>query len=177
VAPSEFRDGIPVYERALGYNLSLIVEGKPGPSRQAVGISADPFHPSGRPDIQPIVSAPLGANPTTAVCDVPPQPSIGGVPASPSFDNTAGISNAISDLACRFVDGHGNSIARTASGEACTSFNGDFHFVGDGTTVQFCALVEQYWAFRTGETMFTVELRDQAGNLSAPASIIISVRH
>jgi hypothetical protein len=159
----------------LGYNFVLVVEGKPGPSRIPVGSSSDPFDPSGRPDLQPIVSEPLGANPTTAVCDVPPQTMIGGVPASASFANTPGTSAAISDLACRFVDGRGNSMGSVSSGEACTLFEGIPSFVKQGTTVQFCATIEEFWAFRPGDTLFSVLLRDQSGNVGPPMSIIIRV--
>lgn len=168
-------DHIPIYKQPLGYNFYLIVEGKPGPSRVPVGTSSDGFDSSGRPDLQPIVSQPLGAKATADVCDVPPKLMIGGVPASPSFDNTKTISAAISDLACRFVDGRGNPMGVVSSLEACTLFEGIPGFVMRGTTVQFCASIEEYFKFRPGDTLFSVELRDQSEKVGPAKSIIIRV--
>jgi len=169
-------EGVPIYERPFGFGFTLVAEGKPGPSRRPVGTFSfrwDPGDPSVRPDIEVILSRPLGDG-SLAVCDNAP-PSTGGVPASASFAQTQAISDAINDLGCRFVDGSGNPRGRSA-GEACTRFpDGEFRFVGDGTTVQFCAPVVEWFAFPPGDTLVTVRLRDIAGDSSSPLRMIIRV--
>ncbi|OFV86555.1 MAG: hypothetical protein A3J75_04945 [Acidobacteria bacterium RBG_16_68_9] len=168
-----------IYERPFGSNFTVVVEGKPGPSRRPVGRSAfnyDPFDPSVRPDLQIIVSNPLGHNPTRRVCDNTPG-QIGGVPASMSFGETQLISDAINDFACRFVNGSNEPVGR-AAGEACTrlSDDGEQRFAGEGSTVQFCATIPVDFAFPPGETVVTVRLRDASGATGPPASVIVRVR-
>jgi hypothetical protein len=155
----------------------LVVEAKPGPSRKNVALStfdSDEFDPSTRPDFEMIVSRPLG-NGSTDVCDNM-LPFFGGVPASTSFDETQPISNAVNDLGCRFVNGSGDTKGRTVA-EACTMFeDGNFGFVGTGTTVQFCALVAEPFSFPVGDTVVTVRVRDITGAPSPPASFVVRVQ-
>jgi len=120
-----------------------------------------------------IVSRPLGDG-SLAVCDNVP-PFTGGVPASASFDVTQAISDAINDLGCRFVDGAGNPSGRPP-GEACTRFpDGEYRVVGEGTTVQFCSTVVEFFMFSPGDTLVSVRLRDAAGDRSSPMQLIIRV--
>lgn len=147
----------------------------------------DPQDPTARPDLQVEVSQPLG-NGSTAVCDDTPS-NPGGVPAvnPPNFSFTQPISDAINDLGCRFVDGTGQPVGRTSSGDACTiTAQGTFQFVctlasSPGctvatSTIQFCGPINQPLAFPTGDTLITVMLRDVAGNLSMPGQMIIRVQ-
>jgi hypothetical protein len=169
-------EGVPIYERPFGSGFSIVAEGKPGPSRKAVGMRSyhwDPDDPSARPDIEIIVSRPLG-NGSLAVCDNIP-PFVGGVPAATGFEMTQAIADALNDLGCRFVDGAGNPSGRSAA-EACTRFpDGEFRFAGQGTTVQFCAPVVEFFSFPPGDTLITVRLRDITGASSPPSQLIVRV--
>jgi hypothetical protein len=169
--------GWPIYERELGYLFSVVVEAKPGPSRRPVGLSAFNFNasdPNVRPDFEIIVSRPLGDG-SAAVCDNM-LPMIGGVPASPNFNATQAISNAINDFACRFVNGAGLPRGRS-SGEACTLFgDGEYRFVVGSSTAQFCAGIAEPFGFAIGDTIVTVRVRDVAGNPSAETSFVVRVR-
>jgi hypothetical protein len=168
---------IPIYERPFGYGFTLVVEGKPGPSRRRVGISSfnwDPWDAAVRPDLEIIVSRPLGDG-STVVCDNEP-PLTGGVPASGSFDVAQPISDAINDFACRFLNGSGQPLARSQS-EACTRFpDGEFRFSDESSTVQFCAKIVEFFAFPVGDTLVTARLRDVAGDSSSPFQLVVRVK-
>ncbi|MEO8601575.1 MAG: hypothetical protein ABI629_03260 [bacterium] len=169
--------GWPIYERPFGYAFSLVVEAKPGPSRKQVGKTAfdvDQTDPTVRPDLEVIVSRPLG-NGSAAVCDNE-LPIIGGIPASPSFDVTQPISNAINDLGCRFDNGSNNPGGRSASGDACTLFeDGNFNFVNSATTVQFCALIAEPFAFPVGDTVVSAQVHDATGRPGPAASFVVRI--
>lgn len=182
-------DGIPIYERLLGTSMRLLVEARPGNSRRRVGTSVleyDPEDPSVRPDLQIQVNRPLG-NGSPEVCDNS-LPLIGGIPAidPPDFEITDAVSAALSDLGCRFVDGQGVPGDRGPS-EACTSFpDGNFGFVcgssaslpceNGRSTVQFCSdFVVTGWGFPPGDTLVTVQLRDEAMNIGVPAQMIVRI--
>ncbi|HSP96472.1 MAG TPA: hypothetical protein VL049_04410 [Candidatus Dormibacteraeota bacterium] len=168
--------GWPIYERSFGYAFSLVVEAKPGPSHRPVGLNAfrsDLSDPSVRPDLEIIVSRPLG-NGSLDVCD-DMLPLIGGIPASQSFDPTQNISNAINDLSCRFVNGSGLPSGRRES-EACTVFgNGEFGFIAGTTTVQFCALIAEPFGFPIGDTVVSARVQDSSGQPGPPASFVVRI--
>ena len=168
--------GWPIYERPFGFSFSLVVEAKPGSTRRPVGLNAfrsDLFDPSVRPDLEIIVSRPLG-NGSLAVCD-DMLPEIGGIPASATFDPTQNISNAINDLACRFVNGSGLPGGRRAN-EACTVFgDGEFAFVDATSTVQFCALIAEPFGFPMGDTVVSVRVRDSSGTPGAAKSFVVRI--
>lgn len=177
IAPSgTTAQGWPIYERPFGHSFSLVIEAKPGPSRRPVGLNAfrsSPFDPATRPDLEIIVSRPLG-NGSLDVCD-DMLPLLGGVPASPSFDLTQPISNAINDLACRFVNGGGEPGGRRAA-DACTVFgDGEYRFVEPTSTVQFCALISEPFGFPLGDTVVSVRVRDSTGAPGPPASFVVRV--
>lgn len=169
--------GWPIFERPFGYSFSLVIEAKPGPSRRNVGAStfnSDEFDPGQRPDLEIIVSRPLG-NGSADVCDNM-LPLFGGVPASASFDETQPITNAINDFACRFVNGSGETKGRTVA-EACTMFeDGNFGFVKADSRMQFCALVAEPFSFPVGDTVVTVRVRDVGGQPGPPASFVVRVQ-
>jgi len=171
--------GIPIYERPLGFNFTIVAEGKPGGSRRPVGSQSfnwDPADPAARPDLQMLVARPLGDGSTT-VCDNT-FPMIGGVPAvdPPDYSLTQPISDAINDLGCRFVNGSGLTQGRPSPADACTvGSDGDFHFVGSGTTMQFCGTMGRLFDFPMGDTLVTVKLRDTGNNLSKTAHMIVRV--
>jgi hypothetical protein len=169
-------DGLKVFERPFGFNFSLVVEAKPGPSGRSVKMSTfdrDAGNPSVRPGLEIIVSRALG-NGSTAVCDRT-LPNVGGVPASASFDDTQAISDAINDFACRFVDGQGNPRGRAPS-EACTVFRDGTARFRDGTsTVQFCGLIESPAAFPVGDTRVSVRVRDVSEEPGPAQAFIVRV--
>jgi hypothetical protein len=179
LSPSGFDDGgTPIYERPFGYGFNLVVEGKPGPSRRPVARSSFnyvPGDPGVVPDLQVIVSEPLGENPSRAVCDIMPG-FIGGVPASSDFDESQAVADAMNDLGCRFIDGDNQTVGRNEA-EACLIFgDGEYRFAEDDSTVQFCAQISVPLAFRVGDTMVTARLRDTSGATGPPARIIVRVR-
>lgn len=173
VAPSGFdAQSRPIYVRPFGYALSLIVEGRPGASGSPLGRNG--YDPGGAlPDLQLIVSRPLG-DASTVVCDRVP-PMLGGVPATSPFEFSAAptVIDAINDLGCRADDGQGNPIARGANA-ACTLDNdGEYSFVDDASTAQFCLPIAVPWGFRAGDTLVAARLRDLAGNLGPQREIVI----
>jgi hypothetical protein len=170
-------DGLPIFVRPLGYLFTVVVEAKPGPSRRPVGLNAfrySPTDPSVRPDLEIIISRPLGDG-SLAVCDNM-LPMIGGVPASLSFDQTQAISDAINDFACRFVDGMGNPGGRVI-GDACLLLdNGDFGFASSDTTTQFCAGIAEPFDFPVGDTIVTARVHDSTGIPGPQASFVVRVQ-
>jgi hypothetical protein len=82
---------------------------------------------------------------------------------------------AINDFACRFRDGEGHP-SGVGPADACTLFpSGDFAFVNQASTVQFCAQVSRLFAFPEGDTVLTVRLRDVLGNVGPAAQIVVRV--
>jgi hypothetical protein len=169
--------GRPVYDVLVGQGMSLIIEGQPGPTRRALGVSA--YNQNGLlPDLQLIVSRALG-NGSVAVCDLTP-PQIGGVPATMPlvFSDTPAAVDAINDLGCRVNDGTGQPIARRNPFDACTISNSSvsgFDFLNRDSTVQYCLPIARAWNFPAGPTVVAVRLRDTAGRLSEPAEIVVRV--
>jgi len=178
--PDMFDDeGRPVYSREVGSGFLLIFEARVGASGATVGDLAydyDPNDPTVLPDLQVVLSQPLGDG-SPAVCDKT-RPNIGGVPAVPSlsFDPVSQtVSNAINDFGCRIDNGAGQPEG-VSSADACTSFpDGDFHFVEPTSTLQYCMLVSGGWQFQTGQTVVKARVRDQNGNVGAPREMVIDV--
>jgi len=169
-------DGLPIYERRVGFLFSLVIEGKPLAPPLRLGDSSfrhDPGDPSVRPDLEVIVSRPLGDG-SLEVCDNM-LPMIGGIPSSPDFGNTQEVANAINDLGCRFVNGEGQPVGRLGK-DACTVFpDGRFRFVEETSQIQFCGLIAQRFAFPVGDTRVSARLRDRRGGAGPSASIIVRV--
>jgi hypothetical protein len=168
-------DGSPIYERQVGFGFFLYIEARLGPGNRPVGqqtFNSDLGDPNLLPNLQVVVSRPLG-NGSSAVCDDGPDPPIGGVPATnpAMFGGSQASANAINDLGCRFN-------ARSSSGDACTRNNQqDPGFVAAGTRVQFCPAigVGAEMAFPVGDTRVTARTTDTIGQPGPPASIIIRV--
>lgn len=179
-------DGVPIYARTAGAvggasGFRLVVEGKKGRSGVAVAISTLNENVSQLPDLQIQTNRALG-NGSSAVCDTvqpTPGPAAGGVPAvdPPRFDGTVSNANSINDLACRFRDGQGQPTGISNSADGCVKIEPteDYGFVNSESEVQFCGFVSAILAFPQGDTLLTVRLRDQAGNVGAPAQMIIRV--
>jgi hypothetical protein len=169
--------GRPIFVRLAGSGMALVVEARPGPDRRRPGVEA--YDPAGSlPDLQMVVSQPLG-NGSPAVCDRT-RPNIGGVPATVplEFSEASTVVSAINDLGCRANDGTGAPRAITNRLDACTRpdlVTGEFAFVDDTTTAQFCVAIAAAWAFPVGDTIVAVRVRDTAGALSAVHELVVRI--
>jgi hypothetical protein len=153
--------GYPIFQHPVGAGFMVVIEGKPGISNLEVArgiFRYDAADPTQQPDLQVEVNRALGDG-SEAVCDAR-RPTIGGVPAvnPPSFAQTAKVSGALNDLACRFE-------SFIESNASCTvNKYGDFEFVSKQSKVQFCMVVARSWQFPLGDTLVSVRLRDTDGN-------------
>ena len=97
------QQGRPIYFSLNPQGMTLIVEARPGLTGRQPGRSG--YELVGLPDLQVIVSRPLG-NGSAAVCDTV-APAIGGVPETQPFEfaETPQVAAAINDLGCRTNDG------------------------------------------------------------------------
>ena len=167
-------EGVPIFTRPSGSGFYLVVEGAPGISGAPVGLSTFREDLASLPDLQIVASRPLGDG-SPAVCDNDPRG--GGVPAvnPPDFGASPENIAVINDFACRFRDGEGHP-SGVGPADACTLFpSGDFAFVNQASTVQFCAQVSRLFAFPEGDTVLTVRLRDVLGNVGPAAQIVVRV--
>ncbi len=167
--------GVNFFVRPVGAAFSIVVEGKPGASGAALGVSTYQADLTDFPDLQILASRDLG-NGSTDVCDRT-APTLGGVPAGAPPDFSAAQIAMANDLGCRFVDGAGESLGR-GSNDACVQYdNGDFGFADPAKQpmLQYCAPVDRSFEFPAGDTLLTVRLRDQSGNVGAPRQLIIRV--
>lgn len=164
--------GRPIFVRPFGSGMTLIVEGAPGLNRRPVGSSA--FRTAGLPDLEIILSNALGDG-SRVVCDTMP-PNAGGVPATVpfAFNDDQATADAINDLGCRVDDGAGEPRGRR-SDNACTTKRGDFAFVNDGSTLQFCLPIAAVWDFAQGDTVVAARLRDIAGVPGPAREMIVRI--
>jgi len=168
-------DGTPVFELAFGFGFRLVVEASRGPSGVAVGAQA--FSDGSAPDLQVEATRPLG-NGSGAVCDNT-LPDIGGVPAidPPSFAETSAVADVLNDFGCRFENGNGEPIARQCPTSCVRVGNVDYDCVSTPSPeAQFCALISAALEFPPGDTLVTVRVRDQAGNLGAPQRMVVRIQ-
>jgi len=172
--------GIPIFSRPVGSGFSIVIEGMPGPQSFCTGgiCGTVTYEPdlSSFPDLLVEVSQPLG-NGSAAVCDATGA-TAGGVPAinPPSFDPTQTNIAAVNDLGCRFENGSGMPVARTASSDSCIMFpSGDFRFMSSNTTMQFCGVIGKVLEFQSGDTVITARLRDLNGNLGPSSQIVVRI--
>lgn len=169
--------GRPIYSARLGQGVAVLVEARPGESGRRVG--AIGYDPSGLPDVQVIVSQPLGdGNP--AVCDTH-EPLLGGVAATVPlvFSGDPAVIAAINDFGCRVNDGTGQPIGRQSDQVACTLADGTssgFGFVGFDTTMQFCIPIARAWSFPVGDTVVVARVRDIGGRTSAARAMVVRIR-
>jgi hypothetical protein len=172
------QDGRALY-RTSPSGFFVIIESRPGRSGAAVGRSAytfNPIDPRVLPDLQVLVSRPLGHG-SAAVCDVF-SPNQGGVPATPSlaYANDQAMANVTNAFGCRVDDGTGQPQGVSA-GDACTYFPDTvtYHFVDASSTVQFCAQIASTWSFPRGLTVIAARTRDTEGFVGPPRGIVIQV--
>jgi hypothetical protein len=172
--------GHPVYTRYSGFGFFIVIEAKAGTSGllpKPTFLNSNTSDPTKRPDIQIEANRDLGTGDgrgSLAICDVGPTPApLGGVPGidPPSFDpDSQFIANALNDFGCRFAS---NTV------DKCTYIDdsGFTKYVMADSTAQYCNLRVNgaEMAFPPGDTLLTVQLRDIAGNVGDPVSIVIHV--
>ncbi|MCP6756799.1 hypothetical protein NL533_34755, partial [Klebsiella pneumoniae] len=79
------------------------------------------------------------------------------------------------DFACRFVNGEGLPGGRVGA-NACTVFeDGEYKFVDQTSTTQFCAVIAEPFAFPIGDTIVTARVHDAIGQPGAPASFVVRI--
>ncbi|HSP98240.1 MAG TPA: hypothetical protein VL049_13500 [Candidatus Dormibacteraeota bacterium] len=164
--------GRPIFLRAQGQGMTLIVEGRRGGAR----LSAEAYDPVGfAPGVEIIASRPLGDG-SPAVCDYD-TPIIGGVPGvdPPDFSDNQMVRDAVADLGCRFNDGTGAPRGRN-SNNACTRDAGAlFSFVDPSAELQYCLPIAKAWSFAPGDTIVAARVRDVTGQVSEVREIVIRV--
>lgn len=167
-------DGTPIFERPAGAGFNLVVEGRPGTANVPVGTVT--FRENGPPDLQILVSKPLGDG-SARVCDRLP-PAAGGVPAidPPVFSDLPEVIDALNDLGCRFLDGAGQPRGRGKNDACVLKPDGGFDFVNSSSTVQFCGFIDVAARFPPGEVRVTVRLRDERGQTGPTAQIILRIQ-
>ena len=156
----------PVFFRTSGSGFRIVVEGLAGINRVAAGkdtFDYDPSNPNRRPDLQIGCTQALGDG-SSAVCD-------SGVPAipAPHFNGRQRTADALNDLSCIFD-------VISSSRFACTidRFQ-NANFIATSSEVQFCLQVTQRVEFPAGDTLCTVQIRDEGGTLGPAKEFIIRV--
>lgn len=143
------------------------------------------FHSSGRPSLQVLASRDFGDG-SAALCDGSPAMPPGGVPGfdppwidcGPDLSPTdlalcesrqAAVKDALIDLGCRF-----NIVQSEA--RACTKDEtGDFAFLGDFSTRQYCFQIPVDSQLPSGDTIIAVQIRDVGGFLGPVEEIVLRV--
>jgi hypothetical protein len=175
--------GNPLYTPSFGYHFYIVVEAKAGASG-SIGLltfNSDPSNPNVLPDLQIQADRDLG-NGSSLVCDsgstgpgAVPTVTPGGVPGiNSSTVNPQTIANALNDFGCRFAP------PDPSHSDPCTyDGNGNFSYVNKSTTKQFCTGapggIGRELEFQAGDTIVTAKVRDQAGNVGDPRSIVVRV--
>jgi hypothetical protein len=166
---------VPIYERPLGSGFNLVVEAGFGPGGGTVGDAT--VNEGDLPDLQIQAMRQLGDG-DPRVCDAAP-PNPGGIPAidPPRFDDSTFVATTLNDFGCRFLDGRGAPGGRSCNEEnGCIAFtSGESGCVSQETRRQFCATVDSAMAFPLGDTLVTVRVRDQDGELGDAAQLIVRV--
>jgi hypothetical protein len=170
--------GRPIFVWPVGQGLSLIVEARPGTNLTPVGRQAAVQDGASLPDLQVILSNPLGDG-SMALCDTD-LPNVGGVPAVQPFEfsDTPEVIQAINDFGCRADDGFGDPQGRAAPPGACTRLqpSGEIGPVAKRTTVQFCIPIARAWAFPEGQTRIAARVRDVTGQTGPPREIVLQIQ-
>ncbi|MEO8604924.1 MAG: hypothetical protein ABI629_20320, partial [bacterium] len=173
--------GRPIFYKEFGQDFFVILEARAGAgtNRFNPGPFSAPYGDGEAPDMQMIVSRPLGDG-SPVVCDISP-PDFGGVPATVPFQfSDAGIpQDIVHDMGCRFADGAGNFQAVQSDDTACTRSNRTtfgFGFADRSSRLQFCGRIVSAWAFPDGDTIVAARVKDQQNReFGAVREIVVRV--
>ena len=175
-------EGNPIFTKppnANGRGFYIVVEAGSGSSGSLPGTMTINSDPTGRPDLQIQADRKLGDG-SLLVCDAAPvgpgpTPTItpGGVPPiNASTTNQQYITDALNDFGCRFV-------VKLSSDEAITEPTPQIpRFVNPPASLRQYISPEPIGselALDAGDTLLTVRVRDLAGNLGDPKSIVLRV--
>jgi len=167
--------GNPVYDRPSGAGFFLVVEVKPGSSGRPPGSVTSNGDDKTPPDLQIEATHDLG-NGSDRICDVGPEPNqpLGGVPGidPPSFDfSSTQVVAALNDFGCRF-DVHTNQFPCTFDSQGNPSFVHPLI-----STLQYCtvSVLSDALQFPRGNTLVSVQVRDDRGNIGFPQHLVIQV--
>ena len=102
-------------------------------------------------------------------------PVLGGVPSTFPFAFGADDStiDAVNDLGCRVDDGAGGPFGRGGTNACTLDRSGEYVFVSDQSTTQFCVPISVPWSFPVGDTIVAARLSDVAGHLGPEREIVI----
>ena len=166
----------PIYNSEFGQDLRIVLEARAGNDGRRPGDSPVPYVDASGPvdpDLQVILSRPLGGG-DPAICDVDPiPPMLGGVPATLPlvFDGSPASLDHIHDLGCRF------DLGRRFSNDACTpTEEGGFAFVDPVSGIQFCTVtLGNTSKFLDGDTIVAARVKNGDGVFGAPREIVVRI--
>jgi len=177
--PETDAQGRQIFTRLPNTTYLVVVEARPLPGGASVGTQTLPGDPAVRPDLQIEVNRDLGiAPPPLADVDCRSGQSSsqwGGVPgiAPANFGAGQAITDALTDLACRFGQAH------TVGSECTLDSNGSSNFLGpnkgDVTVRQFCMFTTAKAQFPSGDTIVTVQAQDVSHNIGPTAQMVMRV--
>ncbi len=181
IEPSDYDgSGRPIYTRVGGAGFSIVVEATPGASGGEPGLAGfnyDEEDPTILPDLQVLLSSPLG-NGNPEVCADDPEVR-DGIPATTPlvFAANQTVADAINDFGCRVNDGTGHALGVGQSEDACTTFaDGSNHFVASETTAQYCAPISSARQFPVGATVVAARVRDSSGAMGPAREMIVQIQ-
>lgn len=154
----------------------IVIEAALGDKQATPGINLGPVPPSNRPDLQIESTQSMGPNPLNTQCASGPASSGGGgilginpPDFGPDMGSVPTITNALTNFACRF------QVFSPSQPCTYTDASGMPKPVKGSAVVQFCDAVTSTAAFRPGDSLVTVQLRDTSGNIGPTAQIIVRV--
>jgi hypothetical protein len=156
----------PVYFRNSGTGFRIVVEAASGFNHVEPGRTTfdfDPTNPNRRPDLQIGCTSALGDG-SPAICE-------DGVPAMspPHFGSSQKVADTLNDFACNFD-------VITSPRFACTMDRFQVsNFLGTDSELQFCLQVTTRLQFPAGDTLCSVQLRDEGGTLGPLRQFVLRV--
>jgi hypothetical protein len=163
----------PLFIRPHGQGFTLIVEARKGVERGTIGSVT--YRPGEAPDLQVLVSRPLGDG-GAGVCE--DDGVRRGVPATPelAFSSDPVVIAAMNDLGCRAYERRGAVRPFT---RAVGSDNELFDFVrGEGSVlgeIQFAIPIARAWSFPVGDTIVAARVIDVRGTPGTVEEIVVRV--
>jgi hypothetical protein len=165
--------GRPLFVRPHGQGFTLIVEARKGVERGSIGSTT--YEPGEAPDLQVLVSRPLGDG-GAGVCEG--DGTRGGVPATPelAFSSDPAVIAAMNDLGCRAYERRGS--ARPSTRAPLSDYD-PFEFVRNDSPIQseiqFGIPIARAWSFPVGDTIVAARVIDVRGTPGTVEEIVVRV--